>query len=458
MRELTTPPSVLAHCRELDIKSVALRLTGLTGRWHEFIIPVAGLSEQSFEEGVQVTGKPTSIGGGGPELCLLPEPATAFVDPFASIPTLNLICSAIDPVTREELPGDPRTIARRSLAAVVGCGVVEQAVLGFEAEYYLFDEVRYQSTSTHTFVSLNGGSCEHRYGQSPSVAPAAQESLRDTYARLSSMSDAGASFRDAVLRTLQSCDVPLHAARANDGDFGQHSVRINPRDLVRAADALMVTKYVVKGTAQRFGRVATFMPQPLADQPGSGLTLWLDLLRGNETVLGGGEPAGLSQSGLQAIGGLLRYAPALMALTSPSTNSYRRLLASDEAPNRRGFSTQDLRTIVRVPTGRPQPIRRPIEFRPADGSCNPYLALSAIVLAAVEGMLQRLEPAEDLEPLPRSFPAALRALESDHDFLTRHDAFTTEIVAAWLGWKREAEVAVVQRQPHPQEFGLYFDV
>ncbi|XZE53139.1 glutamine synthetase beta-grasp domain-containing protein [Planctomycetaceae bacterium SH139] len=487
--ETTTPQSVLALCRELDIKSVALRFTSFIGQWQHYVMPVSQLGEQIFEDGVGITARELSgWNHGSPiDLLLVPEPASAFVDPFAGIPTLNLICGIQDPITRDDFSLDPRSIAHQATSYLTSTGMLDQTLVAFESEYYLFDSVRYRTTPREAFVSLNGGQNDRRFGLGQPASLPSQENLRDTYSRWSAPPDSEAGFRDQVVRTLQSCGVPVVAHQVWDAQSGQQSLLIGANDLVKSADAVMITKYVVKGVAKRLGRTATFMPKPVGDHLGSGLHTQLDFHRGGDSLFAGTGYGGLSDQGLHAIGGLLNHAGSLAALACPTTNSYRRLATPQLAPNRLAFSHTNRTSAVRVPTTSSSPKHRRIEFRPTDASSNPYLAFSAIAMAALDGIQQKLLPGSPADPqpdarshaedsrslagtdplstamldeanrLPETLADALAAIEIDHDYLTRGDVFTPEAVEAWIDHKRRTEIAVVAASPHPTEFDLYYD-
>lgn len=395
-------------------------------------MPVVVLNDQAFEDGIELDA--SGIPGWGnsetTDLLLMPLPETAFVDPFASIPTLNLICSLQDPITLDDFVLDPRAVAKRALAYLAASGNMDRCLFVIEPEYYLFGPE----------------------GDDGKLGPA----------ELSANS----------LAALQSCGIVATLKPTFAKGEQQVVLSLPASELMQAADQLMIAKYVIKEGAKRMGHEATFMPKPLQDNFGSGMHVYMNLLKGNEPVLSGIGYGGLNDWGLGAIGGILRHANALLAFTNPSTNSYRRLVECFDAPMYLTYSQRVRGTAVRVPERGNAGRNMPLEIRCPDGSANPYLALSGLLMAAMDGIHNKIAPGEPLDmplralPLevrrtlpqtPASLEVALSALEINHDFLLRGDVFSAELIECWIDSKRELEVEMVRRAPHPVEFELYRD-
>lgn len=472
--EMKTPQSVLAFCREMDVKSVTLRFTDLPGRWQQTSVPVSALDEDAFEDGYGIDG--SGLPGWRPrdhgDLLLVPQPTTAFFDPFASLPTLNLIAAIQDPITRDDYGLDPRSVARRAEAYLAGTGLAEQALFGPEPEFFVFDQVRYQNAPRDSFYAIDGGKSSMSHGccDRPVVSDPPWQEAGDAARR----SSAGlADVRGEIMQTLINCGVQVESQHQELATESQCGIGLRRDGLLRMSDMIMMTKYVVKNVAARFGKTATFMPKPLRDEYGSGMHTHFSFWKAGEATFAGSGYAGLSEAGLGALGGILHHAPALLALTNPSTNSFKRLVPQFDAPIYLTYSQLNRASACRVPMYSKNPKAKRIEFRCPDGSANPYLAFSAILMAAIDGIQNKLSPGDAVDVsidalgeaersviarTPTSLSAALTALEEDHDFLLRGDVFTAELIQTWIDYKRSSEIEAVRACPTPQEFALYYDV
>jgi glutamine synthetase len=465
-----TPREVIALCREKDVKAVDFWLVDLLGTWHHFTIPVGKLDEDVFEDGLGFNG--ATLRGWQPvhesDLLAIPQPDTAFLDPFASTPTLGLICNVQDPVLGEPYSRDPRHIAAKASNYLKSTGVADTAYFGPEAEFVVFDRAEFDQTPYESYYrvqpanSAGGG----RNGNSDGRG-------RTELHRISPLDDSLADLRSEIMQALIDCGLDVEAHQPRIATAGKCEIDLRHQSLVTMADWMMIYKHVVRGAARKRGQVATFMPKPLMSEPGNGMHTHFSLWRDNAPLFAGGGYAGLSEAALYAIGGILRHAPAILAFSNPATNSYKRLVPGHEAPVYLTYSQRNRSAAIRIPTYSQNPRAKRIEFRCPDPSCNPYLTFSAILMAAIDGIQLKLHPGPaidrnmfeappgelaSLAHVPGTLDESLRALEEDSEFLLRDDVFTPDVLEHWIAYKRKHEVEAFRLRPHPYEFCLYFDV
>lgn len=471
--EHVTPKEVLALCREKDVKAVDLRFMDFPGLWQHFTIPVSQLKEDIFEEGLGFDG--SSIRGwqaiNESDMLVVPQPETAFLDPFTAIPTLVMICNIQDPITREDYTRDPRNVARKAVNYLRNTGVADTAYFGPEAEFFIFDDVRFDQRSHEGFYYIDSIEGEWNRGRDEKPNLAYKIRHKEGYFPVPPM-DHLMDIRNEMMATLLACGVDVEAQHHEVATAGQCEIDMRFQDLVTMADHLLIYKYVVKNVAKKYNKTVTFMPKPLFGDNGSGMHVHFSLWKDNQPLFAGPLYAGLSEVGLHAIGGLLRHAASLLAFTNPTTNSYKRLVPGYEAPVNLAYSQRNRSAACRIPMYSPSPKSKRVEFRCPDGSCNPYLAFAAMLMAAVDGIQNKIHPGEpldkniyDLPPeelakvpkTPGSLDEALNALEADHEYLLRGDVFTEDVIQTWINYKRTAEVDAVRLRPHPYEFCLYFD-
>jgi len=459
--------------KKADVKMVDVKFVDTFGTWQHFSVPVGELTEEAFAEGLGFDG--SSIRGWksieASDMLAMPDPGTAFVDPFCAVPTLSLTCTIAETGTKEAYTRDPRGIAQRAEKYLASTGLADTAVFGPEAEFFIFDNVQYDQKSNGAFYSIDseegvwntgreempnlGYKIRHKEGYFP-VAPA----------------DTQQDIRTEMLLTLQSLGVQVEKHHHEVATAGQAELGIRFATLVKSADAMMVYKYVMKNVARKHGKTVTFMPKPLYGDNGSGMHTHQSLWKKGKPLFAGNEYAGLSQMGLYYIGGVLKHARALCAICSPTTNSYKRLVPGYEAPVNLAYSARNRSAAIRIPTFSESPKAKRIEYRPPDPSCNPYLAFAALLLAGLDGVLNKVEPGEPLDKniyelppeelkkvpsVPGSLGEALDCLEKDHDFLLKGDVFTMDFLDTWIAAKRKEHDALRLR-PHPYEFYLYYDV
>ncbi|MFM8633333.1 MAG: type I glutamate--ammonia ligase [Planctomycetia bacterium] len=467
------PREVLAMCREKEVKAVDLRFTDFLGAWQHLTIPVGKLEEETFEAGIGFDG--SSIRGwqavNESDMLLVPVPDTAFVDPFTQIPTLAMICMIQDPITREDYTRDPRNIARKAVNYLKSTGIADTCFIGPEAEFFVFDDIRFDQNAHEGYYHIDSSEAEWNRGRGGSPNLGYTLRHKEGYAPCPP-ADQMMDLRNEMMLTMIHCGIDVEAQHHEVATAGQCEIDMRFQELVRMADQMCLYKHIVRNVARRHGRTATFMPKPVFGDAGSGMHTHLSLWKEGTPLFGGSGYAGLSEMAMHALGGILRHAPALLAITNPTTNSYKRLVPGYEAPVNLAYSQRNRSASCRIPMYSANPKTKRIEFRCPDPTCNPYLGFAAILLAAIDGIQNKLSPGEpldrdiyDMPPeelanvprTPGSLEQSLDALERDHDFLLRGDVFTDDVIATWLSFKREREVEPMRLRPHPYEFCLYFD-
>jgi glutamine synthetase len=451
-----------------------LKFLDFPGLWQHFTIPVNKLEEDTFEDGVGFDG--SSIRGWQgiheSDMLVVPQPETAFLDPFTTLPTLSLICNIVDPVTREDYTRDPRNVARKAVSYLKSTGIADTAYFGPEAEFFIFDDVRYDQNEREGFYHID--SIEGQWNRGKQENPNLGYKLRykEGYFPVPP-ADQLMNIRNEMMQTMIECGIDIEAQHHEVGTAGQAEIDMRFQDLVRMADSLMMYKYIIKNVARRHNKTATFMPKPLFNDNGSGMHTHMSLWKNEKPLFAGSLYAGLSEMALHAIGGILKHAPSILGFACPTTNSYKRLVPGFEAPVNLAYSQRNRSACCRIPMYSPSPKAKRVEFRCPDGSCNPYLAFSAMLMAAIDGIQNKINPGHpldkdlyDLEPeeaaevqqTPGSLDEVLTALERDHEYLLRGDVFTEDVLSTWISYKRKNEVKALQLRPHPYEFCLYYDM
>lgn len=469
-----TPREILTLCREKDIKAVDLRFVDLPGLWHHTTIPVSCLDEEVFEDGLGFDG--SSQRGWQPidesDMLLIPQAETAFVDPFTELPTLCLICNIQDPVTREDYTKDPRNVAGKAVNYLKSSGVADAAFFGPEPEFFIFDDVRYDQNAHESYYHVDSIEGEWNRGRLESPNLGHKMRHKEGYFPVPPM-DQLMNLRNEMMQIMINVGIPVECQHHEVGSAGQAEIDVHFNELLRMSDQLMMYKYIVKNVAHSHGKTVTFMPKPLFADNGSGMHTHFSFWKEEKPLFAGSQYAGLSDLGLHAIGGILRHAPALLAFTNPTTNSYKRLVPGYEAPVNLAYSVRNRSAACRIPMYSPSPKAKRVEFRCPDPSCNPYLAFSAILMAAMDGVQNKISPGEPLDKdiydlpveeaqsvkkTPSSLDQALDALAADHEFLLRGEVFTPDIIEGWIAYKMQNEVDAVRLRPHPYEFCMYYDI
>ena len=469
-----TVTEVLDLVRNQGIQAIDLRFIDLPGLWQHFTIPANQLEASTFAEGVGFDG--SSIRGWKEieesDMLVVPDPDTAWVDPFSKIPSLVLTCDVVSPQTMEPYSRDPRGIARRAETYLAGSGIADTAYFGPEAEFFIFDDIRFDQNEHSGFYFLD--SIEGRWNTGRDEGPnlGYKPRYKEGYFPVPP-SDKFQDLRNEMMMNLIECGLEVECQHHEVATAGQSEIDIKFNKMLQMADDLVKFKYIVKNTAHRHGKTVTFMPKPVWNDNGSGMHIHLSLWKDGENLFAGDSYAGMSETALYAIGGVIEHAPALVALTNPTTNSYKRLVPGFEAPTHLAYSSSNRSAAVRIPMYSSSVKSRRFEFRCPDPSCNPYLAFSALLLAAIDGIKKKIHPgdpfetnlyqlsAEDLKDVrstPGSLGEALDCLEGDQEFLLAGEVFSRDTIQTWIDYKREKEVNELSLRPHPYEFSLYYDI
>ncbi len=469
-----TPKEVLELIKEKNVKMVDFRFLDFPGMWQHFSVPVSELDESSFEDGFGFDG--SSIRGWQPinasDMLVVPDPTTAVIDPFYEVPTLTMICNIVDPITKEKYSRDPRHIAQKAEEYLKFTGIADTAYFGPEAEFFIFDDIRYGDGPQYSFYFVD--SKEGIWNSGREECPNLGYKLRHKEGYFPvPPSDTFQDMRTEMVLLMEQVGISVECQHHEVATAGQAEIDMRFAPLVKMGDQLMWFKYIIKNVARKHGKTVTFMPKPVFEDNGSGMHTHFSLWKNGEPLFAGDKYAGLSDIAMWAIGGILKHAPALCAFTNPTTNSYKRLVPGYEAPVNLAYSSRNRSAAVRIPMYSPSPKSKRIEFRTPDPSCNGYLAFSAMLMAALDGIENRIDPGEPLDKdiyalspeelanvpsTPGSLEEALNALENDHEFLMKGGVFTQDVIDTWLEYKRTREVDPVRLRPHPHEFYLYFDI
>ena len=463
----------LEFAKKNRVQVVDLKFVDLIGTWQHFTIPASELTEDLFKDGSGLDG--SSIRGwkaiNNSDMLVVPDPATACLDPFTLVPTLSLIGNVVDPISRETYERDPRYIAQKAEKYLQSTKIGDTSYWGPEAEFFIFDQARYDQTSHSGYYHIDsdegvwnmgqdgvnlGGKIRHKEGYFP-VPP----------------TDTQQDIRSEMILEMEKVGIAVEKHHHEVATAGQAEIDIRFDSLVRTADKMMMYKYIVKNVARRHGKTVTFMPKPIFGDNGSGMHTHQSIWKEGKPLFAGKEYAGVSQMCLHYIGGILKHAPALAAITNPTTNSYKRLTPGFEAPVLLAYSSRNRSAGIRIPMYSPSPKAKRIEVRFPDPGANPYLAFSAMLMAGLDGIENKINPGEpaekdlyDLEAkeaakirtMPGSLDDALGNLEKDHKFLLKGGVFTEDLIESWIGYKRSKEVDPMRLRPHPYEFFLYYDL
>jgi len=471
-----SPDDVIRKARDAGVQMLDVRFCDLPGQWQHFSMPIKELQADIFSDGLGFDG--SSIRGfqaiNESDMLLMPDAASAFVDPCLKVPTMALVCDVVDPVTGHRYSRDPRYVAYKAEEYLVKSGIATTSYWGPEAEFYIFNSVRFDQNAHEGYYHIdseegiwnsgsNGGQPNmghrprHKEGYFP-VPPV--DKLQD--------------LRSKITLALEAAGIDVEVHHHEVGTAGQTEIDMRFGTLVRMADQTMMYKYIVKNVCDQHGYTATFMPKPLFGDNGSGMHVHQSLWKGDQNLFYSADGYGLiSETARHYIGGLIKHAPALLAFAAPTTNSYRRLVPGYEAPINLIYSQRNRSAICRIPVYSKSAKSKRIEFRAPDPSCNPYLTFAALLMAGLDGVKNRIEPPapidKDLYELdaaerilvkntPGSLTEVLDALEHDHGFLLEGGVFSEDLIRTWTWYKRNKEVEPVQLRPHPYEFFLYYDV
>jgi len=469
--------NVLTYAVDQEARFVSVRFTDLIGSWHHLTFPIDQLSVDSFEDGFGFDA--SSLRGWAAihesDMLLVPDPSRFWIDPFTEDTTLCLIANAVDPITKEGYWLDPRSVAQRAESYLKFTGIADTINVGPEAEFFIFDEAHYHNNQHSAGFYVNSEEGHWNSGREGTLAnPNTGYHIRakEGYVPVAPL-DTLIDIRNTISTILGDVGINVECHHHEVATAGQCEIDFRFSDLLTTADSLMLFKYVVKNTAHAHGKTATFMPKPVFGDNGSGMHVHQSLWKDGKPLFAGDEYAGLSEMAKFYIGGLLKHAPALVALAAPTTNSYKRLVPGFEAPVNLAYSARNRSAAVRIPMFSQSPKAKRLEFRPPDPSCNPYLTFAALLMAGLDGIQNRIDPGEpldkdiyDLPPeelanvpsLPGSLDESLKALENDHDFLLKGDVFSTSLIERWITYKRDNEITPLRLRPHPLEFSMYYDI
>jgi len=469
-----TPKEVLEFAASNGVKLVDMKFVDWVGQWQHATYPLHEVDVDTFKDGLGFDG--SSIRGwqsiNASDMLIIPDPRTALIDPFCDHPTLSLVCDIQDPITREPYHRDPRHIAKKAISYLQLTGIADTCYFGPEAEFFIFDDVRFETGPNTGYYWVDSAEGKWNSGRDEKPNLGYKPRFKEGYFPVPP-TDSLQNLRSEMVLQMEELGLIIEAQHHEVATAGQAEIDMRFSPLLDMADCLMLYKYVVKNVARAAGKTVTFMPKPLYGDNGSGMHCHQSLWKGGKPLFAGNEYAGVSKLCLNYIGGILKHARALAAITNPTTNSYKRLVPGFEAPVNLAYSSRNRSASIRIPMYSASPKAKRIEVRFPDPACNPYLAFAAMMMAGLDGIENKLDPGQPLDKdiyslspeelskvptMPGSLPEALRCIEEDHDFLLKGDVFTEDTIRNWIEYKHDKEVIPVSMRPHPHEFELYFDI
>lgn len=471
---MATPKEILKKIQDEKIQMIDLKFIDTLGTWQHLTMYQDQIDESSFSDGVPFDG--SSIRGWKgieeSDMTMVLDPNTAWIDPFMAEPTLSIICSIKEPRTGEWYNRCPRVIAQKAVDYLASTGLGDTAFFGPEAEFFMFDDVRYDQTANEGYYHVDSIEGRWNTGRKEEKGNLGYKTrFKEGYFPVPP-TDTFQDIRTEMLLTMAKCGVPIEKQHHEVATGGQCELGFRFGKLIEAADWLMTYKYVIKNVARKYGKTVTFMPKPIFGDNGSGMHCHQSIWNNGQPLFAGDKYAGMSEMGLYYIGGILKHAPALLAITNPTTNSYKRLVPGYEAPVNLAYSQGNRSASVRIPLTGDNPKAKRLEFRCPDATSNPYLAFAAMLCAGIDGIKNKIHPGEPLDrniyelspeelakipSTPGSLELALEALENDHAFLTETGVFSEDFIQNWIDYKLANEVKQMQLRPHPYEFFLYYD-
>jgi len=469
---------VLEFVKREGVEIIDLRFMDFPGLWQHFSIPASALDEEVFEKGLGFDG--SSIRGwqviNESDMLVVPDPTSAFIDPFTEHKTLVMICDIRDPLTGKDYTKDPRHIAKKAEAYLKETGIGDAAYFGPELEFFVFDKAYFEQNSHSGYYFIDSDEAVWNSGKEVNIDGTFNKGYKirhkEGYFPVPPH-DTLQDLRSEAVLILEGMGIKVETHHHEVATAGQGEIDFRFDTLTKTADNVLKVKYVLKNVARKRNKTVTFMPKPIFGDNGTGMHTHQSIWKGGKNLFAGDKYAGLSQEALWYIGGILKHARALAAFVTPSTSSYKRLVPGFEAPINLAYSARNRSAAIRIPVYSTSPKAKRIEFRPADATVNPYIAFAAMLMAGIDGIKNRIDPGEpvdkniyDLPPeekakipqYPGSLEEALKALEEDHEFLLQGDVFTKDVIETWIEYKRENEVKAIAQRPHPYEFVLYFDV
>jgi len=468
-----TPEAVFEFAKKHGAQMVDLKFSDLPGMWQHFSMPIAQLSKDSFESGFMFDG--SSIRGWRDihesDMMVKPDANTAQMDPFMEVPTLSLICDIHVPETGEPYDRDPRQIAKKAVAYLKSTGIADTAFFGPEAEFFIFDDVRYEQNSNSGFYQIDSDEASWNSGRDEGSNLGYKPRTKEGYFP-ALPHDTMHDLRAEICLELEKLGISVERQH-HEVAAGQGEINFRFDSLLEICDKMMWFKYVVKNVARRHGKTATFMPKPIFGDNGSGMHCHMSLWKDGQPLFAGDKYAGLSQVALNYIGGILKHAPAMCAITNPTTNSYKRLVPGFEAPVRLAYSYRNRSAAIRIPNTGISPKAKRIEFRTPDPSANIYFCLAALLMAGLDGVQNKINPGEPLDKdiyglspqelknvpaVPPTLDKALENLREGGAFLRKGDVFSEDLINTWIDYKWNKEIIPMQQRPTPYEFYLYYDL
>ncbi|HBF12505.1 MAG TPA: type I glutamate--ammonia ligase [Deltaproteobacteria bacterium] len=468
---MKTAKDVVAFAKENKCRAVDLKFVDLLGQWQHYTISMSEFGEDLFTDGNGLDG--SSIRGwkaiNESDMLLMPDPTTAKIDPFCAEPTLSLIGNVVDPLSRESYARDPRALAQNAENYLKSTGIGDVAYFGPEAEFFIFDNVRFDQKAHEGYYHIdseegiwNAGKPENK-GYRPRH--------KEGYFPVSPV-DSQQDIRTEMILEMEKVGIQVEKQHHEVATAGQAEIDVRFNSMVNMADTMMWFKYIVKNVANRHGKTATFMPKPMFGDNGSGMHTHQSIWKDGKPLFAGDKYAGFSQMGLWYIGGILKHAPALVAITNPTTNSYRRLVPGYEAPIKLAYSSRNRSAAVRIPMYSNSPKAKRLEFRTPDPTCNPYLGFAAMLMAGLDGIQNKIDPGAPLDKniyglspeelaeipsIPCSLEESLANLKKDHAWLLKGGVFTEDLIETWIDYKMITEVSAMRLRPTPYEFFMYYD-
>ncbi|WP_373999705.1 type I glutamate--ammonia ligase [Bdellovibrio bacteriovorus] len=469
-----TGKDVLKFANEKGAKMVDLKFCDMIGTWQHLTVPLHQLTDETFENGFGFDG--SSIRGWRgieeSDMIILPDPNTAMMDPFMQVPTLSIICDVCLPETLQPYNRDPRQLVKKAIAYMQSTGIADTAYFGPEAEFFIFDDVRYEQTSNSAFYMIDSEEAAWNTGRDEGGRNLGYK-VRSKEGYFPALpTDTQQDLRTEICLELERCGMQVERHHHEVASAGQGEINFRFDTALNMGDKMMWFKYIVKNVAKRYGKTATFMPKPVFGDNGSGMHIHMSLWKDGKNLFAGNKYAGLSEMALYYIGGVLKHAPALCGIINPTTNSYKRLVPGFEAPTKLAYSFKNRSAAMRIPNSGPSPKARRIEFRTPDPTANIYLAEAAILMAGLDGIINKIHPGDPLDKdiyglppqeaaaipsVPGTLEESLNNLRDNCSFLKKGDVFTEDLIETWIQYKIDKEVRPVQQRPVPYEFHLYYD-
>jgi glutamine synthetase len=468
-----TPKDFFDFAKKHNARMVDLKFVDLLGTWQHCSYPIDIWDEDIFEDGLGFDG--SSIRGWQgihqSDMIAIPQPETVKIDPFFKEPTVSVIADIYDPITKEPYSRDPRYIARKSTEFLKKSGIADTAFVGPEPEFFIFDEIRFDQTQNMGFYQIDSveGAWNTNRIEEPNLGY--KPSYKGGYFPVSP-SDTYSDLRGEMVMEMQKVGIAVEAHHHEVATGGQAEIDMRFEELLKMSDQFMWYKYIIKNVAKKYGKTATFMPKPIFMDNGSGMHSHFSLWKAGKPLFAGDKYAGFSQEGLWAIGGILKHAAALLSFAAPTNNSYRRLVPGYEAPVNLVYSARNRSAAIRIPMYSENPKTKRFEFRCPDPTANGYILWSAMLMAVMDGIKNKIDPGKPLDAniyqlsesematiksVPGSLADSLKALEDDHQFLTQGNVFTDDFIQTYIEYKHEFEIKEIALRPHPYEFALYYD-